>query len=211
MVNFRFTIPLIPRTKKNSQNIIVREKQKVEMIGNIPVVSTKHVPTPLPSKQFLEFQENAAWYIPNKGKKINEPIEVKCLFYMPTKRAVDLTNLEEAIDDILVHYEVIEDDNCRIIVSHDGSRVFYDKENPRTEVTISSYSDSPFTSEQKEEQKEIKKENKKKCPSCSPSSSPCLSCAKSQPCNIKGYCKKREKWERIEKKEGFCPDCGRKL
>ena len=37
---------------------------------------------------------------------------------------------------MLVKYGVIEDDNSRIIVSMDGSRVRYDKENPRTEVTI---------------------------------------------------------------------------
>lgn len=33
-------------------------------------------------------------------------------------------------------YEVLEDDHSGIIYSHDGSRVLYDKENPRTEVTI---------------------------------------------------------------------------
>lgn len=58
------------------------------------------------------------------------------MFYMPTRRIVDLTNLEEAIDDILVKYGVLKDDNSRILVSHDGSRVLYDKNNPRTEVTI---------------------------------------------------------------------------
>jgi Holliday junction resolvase RusA-like endonuclease len=55
---------------------------------------------------------------------------------MPTKRRVDLTNLLEAIDDILVKYGVLEDDNYNIIDNHDGSRVYYDKENPRTEITI---------------------------------------------------------------------------
>lgn len=54
-------------------------------------------------------------------------------------RRVDLTNLLEAIDDVLVHTRVLEDDNSNIIVSHDGSRVLYDKENPRTEVYISRY------------------------------------------------------------------------
>ncbi len=42
----------------------------------------------------------------------------------------------EAIDDILTHYGVIADDNYSIVQSHDGSRVFVDKENPRTEVII---------------------------------------------------------------------------
>ena len=58
------------------------------------------------------------------------------MFYMPTKRRVDLTNLLEAIDDVLGKYGVLKDDNSEIITSHDGSRVLYDKDNPRTEVVI---------------------------------------------------------------------------
>ena len=55
---------------------------------------------------------------------------------MSTKRKVDLTNLLEAIDDVLVKCNVLLDDDSNIIKSHDGSRVYYDKENPRTEVYI---------------------------------------------------------------------------
>ena len=55
---------------------------------------------------------------------------------MPTKRRCDLTNLLEAIDDIMVHCGLLADDDFTIIQSHDGSRVLYDKENPRTEVYI---------------------------------------------------------------------------
>lgn len=43
------------------------------------------------------------------------------------------------MDDALVAAGVLADDNSQIIVSHDGSRVLYDKDNPRTEVTISPY------------------------------------------------------------------------
>ena len=55
---------------------------------------------------------------------------------MPTRRKCDLTNLLEAIDDIMVKSGLLADDNFTIIESHDGSRVLYDKENPRTEVQI---------------------------------------------------------------------------
>ena len=80
-------------------------------------------------KRYREYEKGCGWFIQNKGEKINDPVTVKCLFYMPTKRRVDLTNLLEAIDDILVKYEVLEDDHSGIIYSHDGSRVLYDKEN----------------------------------------------------------------------------------
>ena len=43
------------------------------------------------------------------------------------------------MDDVLVKARVLLDDHCGIIVSHDGSRVLYDKDNPRTEVYIADY------------------------------------------------------------------------
>ena len=55
---------------------------------------------------------------------------------MPTKHRVDLVNLLEATCDILVKVNVLEDDNSNIIISHDGSRVLYDKDNPRVEIEI---------------------------------------------------------------------------
>ena len=88
------------------------------------------------SKRYRDYEKECGWFIQGKSEKINEPVTVKCLFYMPTKRRVDLTNLLNAILDILVKYEVIADDNSNIVYSVDGSRVLYDKENPRTEVTI---------------------------------------------------------------------------
>lgn len=56
---------------------------------------------------------------------------------MPTRRRVDLTNLLGATCDLLVDFNVIEDDNSNIVAGHDGSRVKYDKEKPRTEIWIS--------------------------------------------------------------------------
>ena len=55
---------------------------------------------------------------------------------MPTHHRVDQVNLLEATLDILVEYGVLADDNSNIVVSHDGSCVLYDKNNPRTEITI---------------------------------------------------------------------------
>lgn len=119
-----FTVPLAPITKKNSPRIIpVRTKKGV-------------IHKLLPSEVFEQYQKDAGYFIPHRGKKIAYPCEVVCLFYMPTRRNVDLTNLEEAIDDVMVFYGLLADDNSKIVVSHDGSRVLYDKEHPRTEVTI---------------------------------------------------------------------------
>lgn len=117
----KFTIPLPPISKKNSQQIFRPNGM------NRPII--------VPSKKYKEYERDATPFIP-KNVFINSPVNVKCLFYMPTKRKCDLTNLLEAIDDIMVNAGLLSDDNYTVIESHDGSRVFYDKENPRTEVYI---------------------------------------------------------------------------
>ena len=117
------TIPMAPITKKNSQRII----QKKTASGTVPMI--------IPSKRYKEYEAACDPYI-NPRPRIDYPVNVMAVYYMPTRRRVDLVNLHEALHDILVRYGVLEDDNSQIIVSTDGSRVEYDKENPRTEVVI---------------------------------------------------------------------------
>ena len=62
-------------------------------------------------------------------------------FYVSKKLKYDLTNLLEAVDDAAVKSGFIADDNRDIIAGHDGSRVFYDKYNPRIEITITEMAD----------------------------------------------------------------------
>lgn len=116
-----FTIPLAPVTKKNSQRIVHNKKTGKPFV--------------LPSAAYAKYASDARRYLPYIDRLIDYPVEITCRFYMPTRRKTDLTNLLEAIDDVLVG-EVIRDDNSSIIVSHDGSRVLYDKDYPRTEITI---------------------------------------------------------------------------
>lgn len=122
MINrITFSIPLSPVTKKNSQQIMTNRSTGKPFV--------------MPSQQFKDYEAAALWYVP-KGYFINYPVNVECRFYMPTKRKVDLTNLLEAIDDVMVKAELLADDNYTVIQSHDGSRVFYDKDKPRTEIRI---------------------------------------------------------------------------
>ena len=111
-------IPLNPVTKKNSQRIV--------MAGNRPVV--------IPSKAYKQYEKDAVLFLRPLG--IDYPVNIKCKFYMKTRRRVDLTNLLEAIDDVMVKAGTLKDDNYEIVAGHDGSRVYYDKENPRTEIYI---------------------------------------------------------------------------
>ena len=124
----KITLEGNPVTKKNSQRILVNSKTKKPFVA--------------PSAAYEKYKRSAKWTCAAcrmnnlKNGTITSPVNIECLFYMGTRRAVDLTNLLEAVDDILVHYGVIADDNAKIVVSHDGSRVLYDKENPRVEITI---------------------------------------------------------------------------
>lgn len=90
----------------------------------------------IPSPQYKKYEKECAEYLPKLDKPIEEPIRLECAFYMPTRRPCDLTNLLQAICDVLVKHKVIADDNYKVVEAVDGSRVFYDKENPRTEITI---------------------------------------------------------------------------
>lgn len=120
-----FIINFSPCTKKNSQQIF---KKKLKNGKTVRFIT--------PSERFKDYQRHCAFAIPETGKPINTPINIKALYYMPSRRKVDITNLHSALHDVLTHYQIIEDDNCAIVVSTDGSRVSYDKKKPRTEIEI---------------------------------------------------------------------------
>ena len=127
---YKYTVPLPPVTKKNSPQIFY--------IGaKCPVCHRGKIARVMPSAAYLKYERSAMWYLTPKPPK---PIDVCCrvvaLFYMPTHRRCDLTNLLEAAHDTLVAAKILADDNNTIIASVDGSRVLYDKANPRTEIFI---------------------------------------------------------------------------
>ena len=123
MILYQARVPINPRTKKNNQKIIKNSKTGALMI--------------IQNDRYKQFEKDAGWFLKKPASPISEPINIKCVFYRDSRRRVDLTNLLEAIDDILVKYKIIADDNFEIIRGHDGSRVFVDKDNPRVEIEIS--------------------------------------------------------------------------
>lgn len=120
-----FTIPIAPVTKKNHQEIYRNPKTGKRFITQ--------------SKQYKAYEAACLLHIPRRArKKIESEVNLKALFYMPTRRRVDLVNLLEALQDVLVLAGVLADDNSNIVVSTDGSRVLLDRDNPRTVVEITS-------------------------------------------------------------------------
>lgn len=123
MEEMRFFIGVVPRSKKNSQQIMNNRRTGRPFI--------------MPSAAYKAYQKAAVAMIPAAARKgLDAPVNVRAVFRMPTRRACDLVNMLEALDDVLVDAGVLADDNCRVIAGHDGSRVVYDRDRPGTEVTI---------------------------------------------------------------------------
>ena len=118
---YKATIEGCPRTKKNSPQI--RHGS-----GGRRYVA--------PSDAYTAYQDATGWQLRRPDEPLAGRYNVQVLYYMDTMRRVDLTNLLEATCDILTHYGVLEDDNSRIVASHDGSRVLLDRDNPRAEIEI---------------------------------------------------------------------------
>jgi len=118
----KIEIPLLTRSKKNSQEIIYNPHT--------------HKPMIIQSKIYRNFERECGYFLSIYQSNINYPIGLKCTFIVPDKRKRDLTNLENAIADILVKYKVLEDDNYNIINNWDGSRIVYKKGIEKTIIEI---------------------------------------------------------------------------
>lgn len=120
--------------------ILSQKKNHLQMVGigaTCPKCGKKERMLPIQSKQYLQYEKDCAWFLnPKPTKPIDFPVNICCTFYMKTKRRVDGLNLLAAIDDILVKYGIIADDNRDVVSGHCGSRVYYDKDSPRTEIVI---------------------------------------------------------------------------
>jgi len=118
----KLTIQLTPVSKKNHQQII--------RVNGVPRV--------IPSKQYREYEKAASHLLIGQwdDPPVDEAVNVEMVFFMPTHRRVDLVNLQEAALDVMVKAGILLDDNSNIVTTMDGSIVRYDKENPRTEITI---------------------------------------------------------------------------
>ena len=115
-------IPLLCRSKKNSQQIVINHRT------GRPFVSQ--------SELYKQFEKECGYYLMKHRYMIDYPINLKCTFIVPDRRKRDLVNLLNAIQDILVKYKVIVDDNYHIVHSIDGTRIIYEKGRSETIIEI---------------------------------------------------------------------------
>lgn len=129
----KYVIPLDPRTKKNHMTI-AGTGPKCPKCGKR-------------ARQFIrqgaaqsKYAFDAARFLnPRPEKPIDGQVHIVYRLFMQTRRKVDDLNLYASLDDLLVHERILADDCVKYIRSRDGSRVFYDKENPRAEIYIYEY------------------------------------------------------------------------
>lgn len=98
---------------------------------------------PISSKQYMEWHKNAFEQL----EKLNIPksniegvVEIKCKFYQADNRIRDLSNMVESVNDLLVDWGFLSDDNRRIIkklLVTDGGIV--GKEQARVEVEVNEW------------------------------------------------------------------------
>ena len=129
----KYVIPLDTKTKKNSHRI-AGCGPRCPMCGKFQKQFIRN------GKATTDFAFRAAQFLhPKPQIPYGGEVHLVYRVYTGTRRKVDDLNLYEALDDILVENGILLDDNRKIIRSRDGSRVLYDKENPRAEIEIYDY------------------------------------------------------------------------
>lgn len=118
----KILIPISPRSKKNSQEIVFNKRTGRRMV--------------IQNKKYTEFEKQCKKYLPSLEKAIDYPINLQCKFYVCDARKRDIANYLEAIQDILVKYNILVDDNYNIVSSLDGCSMQIDREYPRVEIEI---------------------------------------------------------------------------
>lgn len=147
-----------PRTKKNhgrvvrnrrtgkpvhlpSDAYIKYERKVVEAVGTLGFVARPKLTGPGSGRLADRIYERQVEGLPHDRRPIGGPVNVRARYFLDAERRVDLNGLNQALHDALVAGGVLLDDsavNPRIVVGTDGTRAEVDRDDPRTEVTITS-------------------------------------------------------------------------
>lgn len=130
-----------PYVKKSNQKVQMRGRHQVKV--NTPSYNRWHSSAVQQLADLgydPQFKMRRKYDRTLKGK-IDYPINLQCRFFMQSNGRVDLSALYEGIQDVLVEVGLLDDDNWRIVASHDGSGVQKDADRPRIEVTITTKED----------------------------------------------------------------------
>lgn len=124
-----FTLPVKPRTKKNSRRHIQRRAK-----------SGKQITVPLPSEAYASMEAQIVAYVRTAGLGwgLSQPVNCAAVFYRDAHRG-DAVGYYQALGDALEAAGVVSNDKW--IVQWDGSRLRKDANRPRIEVTLTAIID----------------------------------------------------------------------
>lgn len=131
LLRFSFEIIGKPAVKKNNQ--------KVRFTGGRPVKYSTAPYLRWEDCAYSQLIDIVKAYEADTGvlwRTIDWRFNLAVRFYMPTFGVVDLSALYEGIQDVMVKHGIIADDSSWLLVSHDGSGVSKDADNPRMVVEI---------------------------------------------------------------------------
>jgi len=135
-----FVILGSPSIKKNSKRFIRNRSTGQPML----ISSQQALKAEKDGLVQLKFQK--------RWETIKDPIHAQFCFFVPDLRKRDLSNLFEAPQDLLQKSGIISDDS--LIRSLDGSRIFLDRKNPRTEITLKPFQEEIHDGLHREEEEE---------------------------------------------------------
>ncbi len=97
------------------------------------IVCRGKFPMNLPSEKYMEWHKDASKQLSCQVPILTDSLTLT--FFVPDKRAGDLTNKAESVMDLLVDMNIIEDDNWYVISNINLRFGGVDKENPRCEIS----------------------------------------------------------------------------
>lgn len=122
-VVYKATLPLEPKSKKNNQKICYNGRTQRPFIKQ--------------SDKYIQFEKDCGYLLNRKPPApIDYPVNCQYIMYRGSEKVFDALNGSAALDDILVKYGILKDDNFHIVAGHDGTRVRVDRKNPRIEIII---------------------------------------------------------------------------
>ena len=128
MINF--FIPYNVPSSKNSKQIVWREAKG----KRVPlIVHSKTTRTYI--KDTKGYYEMYAKVFKEEVKHIPTPLHIRFTFFRGSKRKFDYINPAQTVQDLMVKYEWIEDDNAEYIIPY-FAQYKYDKENPGVLIEI---------------------------------------------------------------------------
>lgn len=86
--------------------------------------------------RYLNWRGGAIIEVLNQAKKSYKAAEIEMTFYTKDRRGRDLDNMVASVLDVLVHANVIEDDNCFMVRGIHAYFGGIDRVKPRVEIKI---------------------------------------------------------------------------